>query len=93
MNLYRVHHDRSKHLAVAVVLLAVVTMLAPAQGQECQTPLFVQQSLIGANVMILADNSFSMNEVILHDDYMKSIDWSGDFENDSLYYVAKAGNF
>ena len=40
-----------------------------ALGQACEPPLFVIQGTGGANVMILADNSGSMNEVIFHEDF------------------------
>ncbi len=42
---------------------------APAAAQLCQVPLSIQKGDVDANIMILLDNSGSMNEVIEHDAY------------------------
>ena len=46
-------------------------------------PLFIKQSSGEANLMVLADNSFSMNIAIPHELYDKNVVWSGDFEPDA----------
>ncbi|MBU8869911.1 MAG: PQQ-binding-like beta-propeller repeat protein [Gemmatimonadales bacterium] len=64
--------------------------IAPAQALDCEIPLFVQQSLMGANVMILADNSGSMNQAVYHLNYDSDTTYAGNFTSESLYYISKA---
>ncbi len=75
------------------VVLAVLGMLIPGAGavtaQDCEIPLFVKQGLTGANVMILADNSGSMNEAILHADYDPETAYTGNFNRAATYYITK----
>lgn len=71
---------------VAVLLSVLAPSVAPAQ--ECQTPLFVQQSLLGANVMIMADNSGSMNTIVFHKGYDENIDYTGDFGTNTTYRIS-----
>ncbi len=82
-----------KRLPAAWLPLVAVLVLLPAAAVHAQTtceiPLFVKQGLIGANVMILADNSGSMNEPIMHPDYDASIAYTGNFETTSEYYVTR----
>lgn len=66
-----------------------LTSAAVVQAQTCEIPLFVKQGLNGANVMILADNSGSMNEVIHSDDYDENVAYTGNFNRTSDYYVTK----
>ena len=75
------------------VILVVPTATAVVVEAECEVPLFVQQNSGGANVMILADNSGSMNAAIYHDDYDADINWSGNFSSNSNYYVAKVKDY
>jgi type IV pilus assembly protein PilY1 len=83
--------------AVALLMgLAVAALTAPttASAQEdCEVPLFVKQSSGGANLMVLADNSFSMNLAIKHEDYDKNVAWSGDFQSDAIYFVSRDGGY
>jgi len=73
---------------LTVCLLAV----APASAQfECEIPLFVQQGSIDANVMILFDNSGSMNEAVFHPDYDASVDWTGPFNLNNTYFINADG--
>ena len=53
--------DRRVAGAAATVLVALTIAAGAAWAQDCEIPLFVKQGLTGANVMILADNSGSMN--------------------------------
>lgn len=78
-----------------VVLCIGALFLAGASvaQDECEIPLFVKQNLTGANVMILADNSGSMNTIILHPDYDPTVTWTGDFNSGSTYYVAADGMY
>ncbi|MFO7652530.1 MAG: PilC/PilY family type IV pilus protein [Candidatus Krumholzibacteriia bacterium] len=85
----------SRHVpwSSAVVLAACVLFLpiSAATAQECETPLFVMQSMVGANVMILADNSGSMNEAIYHPGYDAQTAYSGPFVTGATYFVASDG--
>ncbi len=73
-------------------ILAVAWLAAPALAQdECEIPLFVQQYAADANVMILADNSSSMNEAILHQHYDRHTTYDGLFVNDWIYLVSRTG--
>ncbi|MBP9131458.1 MAG: hypothetical protein KBF50_14415, partial [Steroidobacteraceae bacterium] len=80
--------------APAVLLLASFMMLLPAlaPAQTCEVPLFVQQGSAGASVMILADNSGSMNEIVYSTAYNASTSWSGNFTRTSTYSVSTSGN-
>lgn len=80
--------------APAVLLLASFMMLLPAlaPAQTCEVPLFVQQGSAGASVMILADNSGSMNEIVYSTAYNASTAWSGNFTRTSTYSVSTSGN-
>ena len=81
--------------AVALLLgvsLTVVTAPTESVAQDlCEVPLFVKQNSGGANLMILADNSFSMNTMIYHFSYDKEVAWSGYFEPTAIYFVSKEG--
>jgi len=78
---------------ILIMALAAVIMVIPAVGhaQDCEIPLFVKQSLAGANVMILADNSGSMNAAVYHLEYDSKVTWSGYFSSGSTYYISKDG--
>ncbi len=90
-------HRNGKLWTAAVALLLGVSLAALTAPTEavaedlCEVPLFVKQNSGGANLMILADNSFSMNTVIYHFNYDKEVVWSGDFQTDAIYFVAKDG--
>ena len=94
----RVHNNRTTRTAVTALLwgLALTVLAAPpaAVAQElCEIPLFVKQNTGGANLMILADNSFSMNTVIYNFSYNDEVEWPGTFEKDVTYFVAKTGTY
>jgi type IV pilus assembly protein PilY1 len=87
------HRNGILWLAAATLLLGVglaTPTIAVAQ-EECEVPLFVKQNSGGANVMVLADNSYSMNTVIYSFEYDKEAVWEGEFENSAIYFVAKDG--
>ena len=68
------------------VSFAALTVPPEAAAQEgCEVPLFVMQNSGGANLMILADNSFSMNAALLHDKFDKDVVWTGSFTSDATY--------
>jgi len=80
-----------------VMLLAAALVVAgsalPAAGQSCEVPLFVMQSMTGANVMILADNSGSMNAGVYHLDYDPDVVYSGNFTAGYTYFVSKSKTY
>ena len=89
-----IHRNGNLRTAALTLLMgvAVATLVAPSVASaqdDCEVPLFVKQSSGGANLMVLADNSFSMNMAIVHEDYVKDVVWTGDFEPDALYFVAQ----
>ena len=77
---YRV--NRPARWALLIVVAATVLATVPASAaEECQIPLFVKNGGgAAANVMILADNSGSMNTVIYHPDYDEKTTYLGDFD-------------
>lgn len=79
--------------AVALAALLVAMIAAPqAPAQDtCEIPLFVKQNLVGANVMIVADNSGSMNEAVYHLEYNDKVTYSGPFSTSSTYFVSTDG--
>lgn len=90
------HEPKTPTLSrVAWPLLLVALCLLPAFGhaQTCEIPLFVKQGLNGANVMILADNSGSMNTPIFHDAYDKNVTYPGNFRRDTTYYVSRTQDY
>ncbi|HPF70566.1 MAG TPA: hypothetical protein PLQ13_07865, partial [Candidatus Krumholzibacteria bacterium] len=82
------HAVRGAVAALAAVLLAAVP---PAAAQLCQTPLSIQKGDVDANIMILLDNSGSMNEVIEHDAYDPDTAWDGGFVGTATYMVYTSG--
>ena len=90
----RTHEFRAPAALAAVLLavLAVIPALPGALAQDtCEIPLFVKQNLVGANVMILADNSGSMNEALYHLDYNRNVTYTGGFSTNSTYFVGGDG--
>ena len=73
-----------------VIIFASLILLlnAPlAMGQmECEVPVFVSVAA-SPNIMIIADNSGSMNIVIFHSVYDPATTYSGDYNSNSNYYA------
>ncbi len=78
-------------LLMGVSMAALTVPIEAAAQDECEVPLFVMQNSGGANLMILADNSFSMNTVLSHHLYDKEAIYGGPFINKATYFVAKDG--
>ncbi len=70
-----------------LVMLACVVVPGTALALDCEIPLFVKQGLTGANVMVVADNSGSMNSATYHLDYDALTTYSGSFANNTTYFV------
>ena len=89
---YGEHREyRPGQAALLVVVIGVLAVAGVQAQEECQVPLFVKSAGGGANVMIMADNSGSMNQIITHEDYDRDVEWLGVFNSGSIYFVAKAG--
>ena len=75
----------------ALGLLGALSAVAPATAQDdlCQIPRFVVQGTGEGNVMFLADNSGSMNEIVYHLDYDPGVIYPGRFHTPSTYYIAQ----
>ncbi len=90
-------HNQNRAGACLLLMGALlIASLAPATGSaqvDCQIPLFVKQNLVGANVMILADNSGSMNEAAYHTAYNSRMVYAGNFTTNSTYWVGNDGTY
>jgi len=80
-------------LTTMLVLLAVGATPVLADAFGCQIPLFVQQGSIDANVMVLFDNSGSMNAAMLHTDFEVSTVYDGPFVETKTYYVGTSKDY
>ncbi len=76
-------------VSLLVLFLVLAVAAQPAMAQECEIPLFVKQSLVGANVMLLADNSGSMNAAVYHLDYDSHIVYPGLFPSHEEWYIGQ----
>ncbi len=86
--------DRAiKYLVALVVPFVLCGQGIEAQAQSCQTPLFIQEGQVEANVMILFDNSGSMNEAMYHADYQQGITYGGPYGTNSMYYIGTEGDY
>lgn len=87
----------SKRLCVLGLALAayfVATQPAPAvAAASCDVPLPIIRTVGEAKVLILLDNSQSMNEGVYHDDYDDSVTYPGGLTKDNEYYVTATGTF
>ena len=68
--------ERALVAALGILLVAVVPTTF---AQSCQIPLFVQQTNVPGNVMLLVDDSGSMGAVVHHSGYDPSVTWTGGF--------------
>jgi type IV pilus assembly protein PilY1 len=82
---------RASRSGFAVVLIFTIGLAKCIAAQECEVPLFVQQNMYGANVMVLADNSGSMNEAIYHAGYDPDMVYAGNFPSETMYFVTTDG--
>lgn len=77
---------------LAVAALALWPLTALGLG-ACEVPLFIQKGVVDANVMILFDNSGSMNEAMYDDDYDPNVNYGGGFSGAAMYYVGSTTNY
>ncbi len=76
-----------------VAALLVIALATGAIAQDCQVPLFVQQGTVDANVMIVFDNSGSMNSVMYHPDYEVFTTYPGPFDENRTYFCWSSGEY
>ena len=81
------------HRFLSLFLMILIAGALPAAAQDCEIPLFVQQSLVGANLMILVDNSGSMNTGVYHLGYDPDVEYSGRFWSDATYFIYRDGDY
>ena len=72
----------------ASLILLCITPRAMGQ-MDCEVPPFVSQTL-PPNVMLILDNSGSMNHAIYHSSYEPTTTYSGDYSTDTTYYFHAA---
>lgn len=77
--------------ALAAAVLSVVLAAPVGAVMLCQTPLFIQEGAVDANVMILFDNSGSMNEAMYHADFDPFTVYSGPYGTETIYSVGSTG--
>jgi type IV pilus assembly protein PilY1 len=65
--------------AAALVVVLLALLARPAAAGTCDIPLIVGSAGATANVLLLIDNSGSMNEAIWHSAYSNSVTYSGNF--------------
>lgn len=72
-------------------LLLAMALPSGAMAEICEMPLFIQEGTVDANVMILFDNSGSMNEAMYHPDYDPFVVYSGPFSSEVIYFCNSSG--
>ena len=93
--MFRIETNRLavRWIATALAILVLTGALPSiSTAQDCEIPLFVQQNLVGANLMLLVDNSMSMNAASYHPDYDRNTVYASSYFNvDSTYYINTDG--
>lgn len=84
-----------RNIAVLLIVtsLVVVSIAFDVTAQSCLNPIFIERSSPEANVIVLFDNSASMNEAVYSDDYDVNTNYSGDFTGSRTYYVSSDGSY
>jgi type IV pilus assembly protein PilY1 len=84
----------TRHAIRSGLVLLLLTSLAPGVlAQDCEIPLFVQQGSVDANVMIVFDNSGSMNHAMHHPDYDPFTVYAGPYDANRTYYCYGDGEY
>ncbi len=84
-------NQRTRRLGLALAATAILGA-EPAHA-VCQIPLAIGQNTGNANVMILLDNSGSMNEALMSSAYNPNTRYSGNFDRNSSYGIGTSGNY
>jgi type IV pilus assembly protein PilY1 len=81
----------SPSLLIAIFFASPLwTTTSYAQG-SCETPLFLQQNNVAANVLFIFDSSGSMNDAVYHNAYDPHVTHSGPFNGTTRYNASAAG--
>jgi type IV pilus assembly protein PilY1 len=75
----------------AAGILLCATGDAAADAVACDVPIIVQQGNVPPNVLIIMDDSGSMNEAMLHAAFNPAVVYSGAFTSDQTYYISTTG--
>lgn len=91
-------HYRIREAATGCLMLITIlgfSAMAPGTGlaQLCEVPLFVQQGTAQANIMVLVDNSGSMNAAMYDDGYDPGVIYAGSFTSETIYTVDASGSY
>lgn len=79
-------------LTLAIVAATMIGHAGPVRA-TCDVPLAIGSVTGEANVLILLDNSGSMNEALLSTAYNPKTSWSGNFSKNTGYDVNASGNY
>jgi type IV pilus assembly protein PilY1 len=83
-----------RNFGFALAAYWVVATPAPAYAAaSCDVPLPIIRTVGEAKVLIILDNSGSMNEGLYSDDYDDAVTYPGGLTTDQMYYVSADGNF
>lgn len=82
----------SRALGLGIALVASLGLNSAAHA-VCDIPLIIGSASNTANVLILLDNSGSMNEVVFHDAYDPNVRYSGRFTSTSSYSIGTDANY
>lgn len=75
----------------AILLSTTLLFAGGVAAQTCDVPLISQQVAVAPNVMVIMDNSGSMNHVMWHSDYDATVNYPGPFDATKTYYVGSDG--
>lgn len=79
---------------ILLVAVAALVLCQDASAQRiCEYPLFVKQAGTTPNVIILFDDSGSMNDIVTLPGYDPNTNYSGDFSRSRDYSVSADGNY
>jgi type IV pilus assembly protein PilY1 len=80
-------------LFVAVFFAFQLWAASPRAQGSCETPLFLQQNGVAANVLFIFDSSGSMNDAIYHDAYNPQTTFTGPFGATDKYRAWAPGYY
>jgi type IV pilus assembly protein PilY1 len=84
---------RTSRWLVAATLAALLAAPAAATTPVCQIPLAIGANTGNANVLLLLDNSGSMNEALVPSAYNPSTNYSGPFWRTWTYGITTSGDY
>jgi type IV pilus assembly protein PilY1 len=82
-----------RHLLAAGAVGVALATISGLAAAACDIPLVTRRATSAANVMVLLDNSGSMNEVIYHSAFDPGTTYSGNFGSTTSYDVGADANY